>query len=250
MSTDPNSLLSTGCYSGTEYKKNDRKRLESTRGLFAHIFEGVPRWAVFQGPSPHRLELPHHLHSEAYIAVAPLLQIGRESSHDQLRYLPTPIRGLLQSCGRSTLQRMGGEQERCDRDTDCNRFWVPLSPPNIYTSVAAASAKAGKASNLVHPHPPIDPPDHLALDDKRAATRFRDVHLSPTHAGLTCTFLDGTPLDINTAASCGTKNSTSLSFHLSISSSNAVRYLASCLGGNRGPCDDSKTGLGGFQGGA
>lgn len=53
---------------------------------------------------------------------------------------------------------------------------------------------------------------------------------------LTCTFLDGTPLDINTAASCGTKNSTSLSFHLIMSSSNADMYLASCLGGNRGPC--------------
>ena len=43
-------------------------------------------------------------------------------------------------------------------------------------------------------------------------------------------------MDSNTAASCGTKNSTSESFHLSISSSKAVRYLASWRGGNRGPC--------------
>lgn len=66
----------------------------------------------------------------------------------------------------------------------------------------------------------------------------RKVHVRyPTKIPLTYTFLDGTPLDVNTAASCGTKNSTSLSFHLIISSSNAVRYLASCFGGNRGPCN-------------
>lgn len=63
---------------------------EHVQAGFSYIFEGVPSWSVLQGPSPHSLKLPHHLHSQAYIAVAALLQVGRKPPHYQLCYLSLP----------------------------------------------------------------------------------------------------------------------------------------------------------------